>query len=266
MSRAGCVDAILTTMVLLIVGVVLVIAGAVVLPLLARRSAGRARTFAQVPHYDCAQVAEHGDQAPGMRVAVHGRAVAGPGGALTAPASERPCAWYRLTISERHRRVERDSKGRTTTREEERVVSDERSSDPITLADATGTVTVEPKGADIDRSLETHNRVQPPPSGAGSRISFAGMSVDIGSRDGLIGIRTREQILPLEADLYVLGGAGARDGTGVIGQPREGLFVISTRSAEELARGARTGMRWFAGSAGAVTIAGAVLIVVGLLR
>lgn len=253
-------------MALIIIGVILIAVGAIVLPLLARRSAIRARTFAEVPRYECSQVAEHGESAPGMRISVHGRAVAGRHEPLTAPASQRQCAWYRLTISERHRRVDRDSEGRTTTREEERVVSDERSPQFITIADDSGTIEVDPQGADVDRPLETHNRVQPPPSGSGSRISFGGLSVDIGSRDGLIGIRTREQILPLDTELYILGGAESREGAGMIGKPREGLFVISTRSADDLARGARAGMRWFAGSAGVLTIAGVVVLVIGLIR
>ena len=250
---------------LIVVGAVLVVMGALVLPLLARRSAVRARTFAEVPHYDCAQVAEHGEDAPGMRVAVRGRAVA-QGAPLSAPVSGRPCVWYRLTISERIRRVDRDKDGRTTTREEERVVSDERSHDAIGLTDGTATVDVDPQGADVDRPLETHNRVEPPPAGSSPRITFGGVTVDIGGRDGLVGIRTKEQILPVGHELYVLGGAFSQGGTGRIGKPREGPFVISMRSAEDLARSARTGMRWLSGSAAAVTIAGAVLIVIGIVR
>lgn len=249
----------------LIAGTVLLVAGLIVLPLLAARSARRARTFAEVPRYDCAQVAGHGEDAPGMRVAVSGRTVAAPGGPLTAPASGKECAWYRLTVSERHRRVERDKDGNRTTREEERVVSDERSHDPIALADATGTVLVEPADAQMDRTVETHNRLERPSSGGGSTISFGGITVDIGGGDSLIGIRTKEQIVPLDDELYVLGGAYARDGAGAIAKPNDGLFVVSTRTADDLARGARTGTMWLAGGAALAAVAGIVLVIVGLI-
>ena len=250
---------------LVIAGIMLLVAGLGVLPLLAARSARRARTFAEVPQYDCAQVAEHGAEAPGMRIAVRGRTIAGSGGPLTAPATGRPCAWYRLTISERHRRVERDKDGNRRTREEERVVSDERSPDPIALADSTGTVVIDPEGARMDRTVETHNRVERPSAGGGSSITFAGVTVDLSGGDSLIGIRTKEEILPLDDDVYVLGGAYAREGGGTIGRPRDGMFVVSTRSAEDLAKGSRTAMRALAAAAVVAAIAGVALLVAGIV-
>lgn len=251
-------------MILIICGIVLIIAGAGVLPLLARRSAGRARTFAEVPQYDCAQVAAHGEEAPGMRVAVVGRTARADGGALTAPASGRPCVWYRVVVSERYRRTQRDKDGNTSTSIEERVVSDERSPDRIALTDATGQIAIEPGDGKIDRPLEVHNRVEQAGARAGMNVSIGRISLNLSSADDLVGVRTREEIIPTDTDLYVLGGAFARDGQGVIDKPNSGLFIISTRSGDDLARRARNGARWFTGGAAAATVAGIVLVVLGL--
>lgn len=252
-------------MILIIIGIVLIVVGAGVLPLLARRSAGRARTFAEVPHYDCAQIASHGADAPGMRVAVAGRSARADDGALTAPASGRSCVWYRLVVSERYRRTERDKDGDTSTRIEERVVSEERSPDIITLADATGQVAVEPGKGKIDRPLEVYDRVEQAKAGAGMNIAIGGISLNLSSSEGLVGVRTREEILPTDTDIYVLGGAFSRDSKGVIDKPNDGPFVISTRSADDLERGARTGARWFTGGAAVAAVAGVVLVVLGII-
>lgn len=252
-------------MALIIVGAVLIVIGALILPLLARHQHKKARTFSEVPRYDCVQVAEHGELAPGMRVAVSGRAVAGPGGALTAPASNRPCVWYRLVVSERVRETRRDSDGKRTTRETERVISEERSPDAIVLRDGTGQVLIEPADARVDRATETIDRLDAPPAAGVSTISIGPVTVNLGNGDGVIGIRRREEIIALDEDLYVLGGAYNRGGEGVIRKPREGMYVISTRTAQELAAGARTGARWFTGFAGGLTIVGIVLVVLGII-
>lgn len=250
-------------MTLIIVGAVLIVLGAGLLPWLARRSARRAETFAQVPRYDCAQVAEHGREAPGMRLSVVGRSA--PGTApLIAPASGRECAWYRLTVSERHREERRDSEGNTRTEIVERQVSDERSPDLFALTDGGGRTLVDPAGADIDRPVETVDRSESTGTG-GMRLELGGLNINIGASGTLVGVRTQERIIPLDHELYVLGGAGERGGEGLIGRPRSGPHVISTRNAGELATGARRAM-WALASVGAVcAVTGVILAVVGLV-
>lgn len=251
-------------MVLIIIGVVLIAIGALILPLFARHQARRARTFSEVPDYDCAQVAERGELAPGMRVSVSGRSAV-DGEPLRAPASDRDCVWYRLTVSERRRETRRDSEGRRTTREVERVISEERSPDPIALVDESGRVLVEPADAKIDRATETIDRLDDPPAAGVTTLSVGPFTVNLGNGDGVVGIRRREEIIAPGDELYVLGGAYSRDGVGVIRTPREGMFVVSTRSAQELASGARTGARWFTGGAAVVAVAGVVLLVLGII-
>jgi hypothetical protein len=243
---------------LIVIGVLVVLGGIAVPGYFIRRQHNRASTISQVPQYDCAQIAEHGKQAPGMRVSVRGRVRALDSGALRSPVTERECAWYQLTISERIRE-RRDN----STSESEKVVSQEASVDPILVTDDTGTMFIEPDRATIDRGQETHNRLGPAPTSSSSQVSFGKFTINLSNTSGVVGIRTREVIIPIGADIYVLGGAYDRDGTGIIAAPREGQFIISLRSAEELARHARRNAMLLTGLAAALAVVGLLFIVAG---
>ncbi|MEQ9092850.1 MAG: GIDE domain-containing protein, partial [Miltoncostaeaceae bacterium] len=182
-----------------------------------------------------------------------------------APASGRECVWYRLVISERHREVHRDSKGNTRPRIVERQVSEERSHDAFAVADASGRVLVDPDGADIDDPVETVDRVESVSSGAGMNLSLGTFTFNIGGSSSLVGVRTREHILPVGEELYALAGAGQRDGHAVLGRPNEGAFVVSTRSSDELEKRARRVMWAWTAAVFLGSAAGAALIVGGLM-
>lgn len=244
---------------LVLIGVLIIIGGIAIPGYFIRRQHQRASTISEVPQYDCAQIAEHGRQAPGMRVSVRGRVRALDSGALRSPVTERECAWYQLTISERIREQSDDS-----TSESEKVVSQESSVDPILVADDSGTMFIEPDRASVDRGLETHNRLGPPPTAATSQVSFGKFTINLSNTNGVIGIRTREVIIPIGAEVYVLGGAYDRDGNGIIAAPRDGQFIISLRSAEELAKHARRNALLLSGLAGAITVVGVLFVVAGI--
>ena len=195
-----------------------------------------------------------------MRVAVAGTVQALPSGGLVAPISQRPCAWYRLAISERVRETSRDSSGKSTTRESENTISEEVSPDFLLVRDASGEILIDPLDASIDNPLETYDRLESVPS-QGLEVSFGSMSLNIGSRNGVIGIRKQEEIIPLGSSLYVLGGAYTRDNAGLIAKPREGHFIVSTRSAREVARSARRRVLLWSGI-GILCVGGGVGLIV----
>jgi hypothetical protein len=252
-------------MIWVLIGVALLISGIGLPSFFARKNLNRARTIADVPQYDCAQVAEHGAQAPGMRVSVHGRVTPLPTGALRAPETERECGWYRLTISERIRESSRDSDGRTSTSEREKVVSEERSVDPIMLDDGTGVIRIDPMTAQVDRPVETFNRLEKPPTKETATISFGKLSLSLSGADGVVGIRKREEIIPIGSTIYVLGGAFDIDGVGSIGAPSNGHYIISLRSADELVRAAKKHTRLWAALAAGLGVLGVVVIVIGIV-
>lgn len=251
-------------MVVIIIGLVVLVAGIAIPSYFARKSLDRARTIADVPQYDCGQVAEHGAQAPGMRVSVHGRVAALPSGSLRAPATDRECAWYRLTISERIRNTSRDSDGSTSTSEHEKVVSEEKSPDPIVVDDGTGVIRIDPLTAQVDRPVQTFDRLEKPPTTEQTTVSFGKLSLSLSSADGVIGIRKREEIIPIGSTIYVLGGAFDVDGVGTIGTPTSGHFIISLRSAEELLQAAKLRTRVWSLAGAGLGVLGVVLIVIGV--
>lgn len=220
------------------IGLLLIIVGIAIAVFGGRRAHKHAQVVAEVPLYDSTQVAQIGQDADGMRIAVAGTVQARPSGALIAPISQRECAWYRLTISERVRETTRNSKGELSTSETERVVSQEASPDLMLLRDASGDVRIDPLDADIDNPLETFDRLESAPPGS-TQVSFGSINISVGMSDGVVGIRKREEIIPVGSPLYVLGGAHAREGGGLVAKPRQGPFIISTRSAQEVATSAR---------------------------
>lgn len=235
-----------------VIGIVMVVAGLVVGWRLGKRNIDHARVVSEVPRYDCSQVGGHGADAPGMRIAVQGRSDAPASGLLVAPLSGRECVWYRMTISERIRETKTDSDGSRSTSESESVVSDETSSDVIVLSDATGTVNLDPAGATVDNPIETYDRLESADGSLGLRVSIGPVSMSSGP--DVIGIRRREEILPAGVELYVVGGAYDRGGDAVVAAPRQGPFIISTRSGDALESSVRRkGLLWI----------GAAILIVG---
>lgn len=236
-----------------VIGIVMVVAGVVVGLKLGKRNLDHARVVSEVPQYDCAQVGGHGADAPGMRIAVQGRSAELASGALVAPLSGRECVWYRLTISERIRETKTDSDGSRSTSESESVVSDETSPDLIALTDATVTVHLDPIGATIDNALETYDRLESADGTLGLQVSIGAVSIKSGP--DVIGIRRREEIIPAGVELYVVGGAYDRGGDPVVAAPRQGPFIISTRSGDALESSVRRkGLLWI----------GAAVLIVGV--
>ena len=246
------------------VGLVVIAMGIIVPGYFARRSHRRAQAIAEVPRYECGQVVAHGRQAPGMRVSVHGQVSALPAGLLRAPISGTECAWYRLTISERMRQTTRESRRSAPGTVREKVVSEERSSEALMIDDGTGGVRIDPEAAQVESVIETFNQLEDPPAQEESTVSFGGLSITVGSTERVIGIRKKEEIIPIGAEAYVLGGAFARDGEGVIAAPVAGEYIISLQSGDALLRAARTRMLLWTGAGIVVGVIGIMLIFIGL--
>ena len=203
-----------------------------------------------MPTYDAAQIGGLAADAAGMRVELKGRAAAPDGGPLTSPLTSTPCVWYRTRTSVRTRETTRDSEGRSRTSEQERTLSQEASEVAFALADDTGTVAVDPRGANIDQPRQVADRFE---------RSQSGVTVNLGPvtlrGDGdVLGYRHQEWVIREGDPLYVLAGAWGDPARGEVRAPRTGEYLISLRSEEELVSSAG---RWSTGFA----IAGAVLAV-----
>ena len=128
---------------------------------------------------------------------------------------------------------ERDSDNRPRRVQQTREVSRERSPHPFDLRDATGTVTVLPEGASIDHAQKVYDRFE---DKEGFQIDLGAMS--FGAGGDVIGYQREEWVIQPDTQLYVLGGVQSGASGPAVGRPREGRFVISTRSEETLVKSA----------------------------
>lgn len=210
------------------------------------RLARQARRIEDVPPYDCAQLPRIGADAPGMRVELSGRTAAGPGGLLAAPFSGSPCVWYRALVYERTVSEERGPNGTTRRVERLQQMSEEASSAPFLVVDATGSVEVDPAGGEVDDPVASHDRFEPaPPGGA------------------LLGVLRREWLVPPDRAVYVLGGVRADGEVARLGAARDGDLLVSLRAERELVARTRIGGRLLAGAAAVLAVAGLALVVGG---
>lgn len=186
-----------------------------------------------------------------------------------------PCVYYEMKVEREYKKTvtERDSEGNTTTKteRESEVISENSRSIPFKLKDNTGTIEIDPDGAQI----ETVKVLDEFRQATSSSISFGGFSLSLGNNDGqTIGYHYQESILPLNRNAFILGEvtdarglSGSYDATQLtIEKPTkwDKKYIISLQSEARLQKeAARTSKYSFYGMLAAFT-AGAILLGVGL--
>jgi hypothetical protein len=195
---------------------------------------------------------------------------------LKAELSGQDCVCFKTRVEreyeeERWENAPNEKSGRrlTTHRGSETVASNERL-EPFYVRDTSGRILVDPQGADVDwvQSVDRFEHGEPQ---AGlqllSGLILGTAGVAVGGRKTL-GYRYHEWVLPAGRSAYVLGGATLRGGEPCIqasGQPGK-RFIVSTKSGEQIAAGARRAMLWLGIACGVSALAGIALILVGLIR
>jgi hypothetical protein len=189
-------------------------------------------------------------------------------GTVKAPQTGRECVWYRTKVTHEYYdwEWERDSDGDRHRRrvKKSRVLQDEKSDVPFALDDGTGQVVLHPDKADIDEPHEVLDQMDVDiERSAPTLLEQIGISV---SRDDeTIGYKREEWIIPVETRLFVQGEVTDEDDKLMLRKPDKGSFRVSTRSEQELLRGAESGRKWAGVAAGVLGVAGLVLVVVGLV-
>lgn len=184
-------------------------------------------------------------------VDLEGAAAPGPDGPLTSAVTGTSCVWYRHLVTRRYTVHVKDSAGKVTDQVREETVSDFRSEQPFAVRDAGGEVLVSLTG-----DVEAAERVQ---------------DAYDEQRDGsTLGHRTQEWVLRAGTPVYVHGEAADRDGRLTVGAPsgtggdRDRMLVSTRSQAEVLERATASARRTLVG-AGVSGVAGAALLVVGVL-
>ena len=171
---------------------------------------------------------------------------------LRSELSNQPCVWYSYTVSREYEEtvIEPDSEGRQVqqTRRGSEVVASNIRSTPFEILDITGSITVDPEGADI-QSLKSHSSFQPGDPTSGFRIGNFLLNPSAGFLTGgrhTLGYRSEEFVLPVDKDAFIVGEASDESGTVKVKKPEKSnnLFLITTKSEEEIIKaavGAETG-------------------------
>lgn len=185
--------------------------------------------------------------------------------ALVSQLKQVECVWYRHRVTHKYWETTRDNNGNRKRQERSRVVSQHTSEEPFLVQDPTGLIPVQPhKGIDDpDKVLDRFER----DSGDSAReLTIGLLSLALPASSGSIGYQHEEWAVAPGRQLFVHGEATDAQGTLVIGPPSDGgLYVVSTRSQEQLLKSARARERGFGIAGGVLAVAGLVLVVVGAL-
>jgi hypothetical protein len=259
----------------------MLIAGAILLAialgavLLARSESGRARRATATETLDCSDItslaAGVGEEVGGgsfrQQCEVVGTAEPGPQGALRAPESGGDVVWHRTKVTHRYWAMEtRTVDGKTTRERVERseTVSDDTSSAPFAVRDASGTIAVDPRGAEVDAPERVVDRFEQGGQAA-ERGGFLAGLLRSGADSGTIGFRREEWVLRPGARLWIHGEVADALGTPTFGKPAKGDYIISTRSEAEVVGDARATAKFANVVAIIAGIAGVALLVAGLV-
>lgn len=187
------------------------------------------------------------------------------GRVLTSQLKELECVWYRHKVTHKYWETRRDSNGNRKRQQRSKVVSQHTSSEQFLVEDATGSIPVVPhKGIDApDKVLDHFERDT---GGGGRKLRIGSISIPLAQSSGSIGYQHEEWAVQPGRRLFVHGEATDAQGTLVIGPPSDGgLYLVSTRSQDELLSSARQRLRMFSVARAVLAVAGAVLLVAGLI-
>lgn len=135
---------------------------------------------------------------------------------LQSEMAARSCAYYRARVLEVYREHSEHGHG---SRRREKTLSDDEQSVEFYVEDATGRILVPPEGAEVD----------------GEKVVDRFEEADGGFFSSKLGDRYVEEILAVDAPVYVLGVVGAGGHIGVPpAEDRAHRFVISHRAEEDL--------------------------------
>jgi len=164
---------------------------------------------------------------------VVGTAQPGPHGLLDAELSGTKCLWHRHTVQRRYNDVSYDSNGRRRVNQRTETVAELVSEQPFMVADATGAVLVRPDGTCPDGAEKVISRFEKHTNRRAGPTIF-GIQLPGLDRDDTIGYVYTEWVVRADTRLYVHGEASDRSGELAFGKPEQGLYLISTRTEDEL--------------------------------
>jgi hypothetical protein len=246
-------------LILLLFAVIFLVAGGVLL-YFRNRNKQKSALMSQTETTSAADVA---GLAPGTLVEVKGTLRCEE--PLTSEMAGETCAYYRATVTREYLERDRHDDDDVGSDRRTEILSQNEQFAPFSVEDETGSVPVNAEGAEMD-ARQVENRFERNTGSEGPSITLGGTTLNFGGGERTIGFRYTESILPVDAQVYVLGTVRQDGGIGASEAESEGnRFVVSHRSEEALGQSLGKTVLWFGvGGIGAIVL-GLVLLVVGIL-
>ena len=193
---------------------------------------------------------------------------------LTSELAGKPCVHYSMRITRKYEETywDTDSNGRRVqrTRQGSDTVAHNERSIPFYVEDSTGRIRVNPEGGDMI-SEKSYSQFQPGEIG-GTSVRIGNFSINLPSITSTSGRRTigyeyEEYIIPINRDVYILGEAADSSGELQMQKPsdKNNRFIISTKSEEELQRGAAGAQKGMLAGSIITSIGGFVVLILTIL-
>src|ERR671916_2478197 len=150
---------------------------------------------------------------------------------LKSEMTEQACAYYLSRVIREYRERDYDDDDDVGSDRRSEVMASNEQFAPFTVEDATGSVTVNAEGAEVD-AKEVVNRFERNTGSEGPSISLGGATIQLGGGERTLGYRYTESILPLDQPVYVLGTVQDAGIGGPVTSDQGQRFVVSHRSEE----------------------------------
>lgn len=164
-----------------------------------------------------------------------GGAVAGPGGTLVSPLSQTPCVWYAISVKERFQAWRPGPLG--PIRIERHLALATHVSGNLLLQDETGSINIDPRGAELVLGAPALSRFEPrevaaaPDSLTARTMRLIGRALRGRPRGVTLGFVIEEMVVHAGEQLHVIGHVRDDLGQVVVGKRGTQPFVISRGSA-----------------------------------
>ncbi|WP_017304789.1 E3 ubiquitin ligase family protein [Spirulina subsalsa] len=192
---------------------------------------------------------------------------------LMAQLSQRPCVYYKASITEKYETVEweADSEGkrRKVRRTKTRTINQNESQINFLLEDETGKIKINPNEAKID-AIQVVNRFEPA-TNQGLSVSWGGVSLNLPTRFDsdykTLGYQYNEEILPIDIDISIFGELRDQDNELVVKRPgdKKQPFLISHKSQDEVLQDQEKELSNTILWSTLCPILGVILIIIGLV-
>jgi hypothetical protein len=191
---------------------------------------------------------------------------------LTAELSNQECVFYSMSVTREYEETytdyDQNKRPVQRTRRGSETISNNSQSIQFYVEDETGKILVNPNGAAID-SIKSVDKFEP----AGldlDTISFGRFNMSLSSMmtgRRTLGYKYREEIVPLERRIYVLGEASDSSGELMVQKPKDKKesFVVSLKSEEELVGSVERVIKYTLIGGIAADVIGLALLIAGIV-